>query len=151
MAAQSSLKTIDLQEMFTSAAKLELKVLHAGVECLQVWISQAAKLSNIASDTLQAIQGDKGSVAETARRLTEFGKQNTDVFGDLSSRLSKDYYAELGRLTTAIESKVGRRPRGTKAARRKAPPNMASRRKSGRKPNRASQRKSRRKKTSANA
>ena len=145
MVTESSSKTIDLQKMIASAAKLELKVLHAGVECAQAWINQAAKLSNIASDTLQAIQDDKGSLAETARRLTEFGKQNTDVFGDLSSRLSKDYYDEMGRLTAAIESKVGRKPRGSKAAHRAAPLTRASKRKSRRKPNRASRQKSGRK------
>jgi hypothetical protein len=133
MVTQSSSKTIDLQKIFTGAAKLELKALHAGVECLQVWINQAAKLSNIASDTLQAIQDDKGSLSETARRLTEFGKQNTDVVRDLSSRLSKSYYDELGRLTAAIDSKAGKPARGSKAARRSAPAKKASRRKPARK------------------
>jgi hypothetical protein len=133
MATQSSSKTIDLQKIITGAAKLELKALHAGVECLQVWINQAAKLSNIASDTLQAIQDDKGSLSDTARRLTEFGKQNADVFGDLSSRLSKSYYDELGRLTATIDSKVRKPARGSKAARRPAPAKKASRRKPVRK------------------
>ena len=133
MAMQSSSKTIDLQKMITGAAKLELKALRAGVECMQVWINQAAKLSNIASDTLQAIQDDKGSLSETAHRLTEFGKQNADVFGDLSTRLSKSYYEELGRLTTAIDSKAGKPARESKATRRSAPAKKASWRKPARK------------------
>lgn len=133
MATQSSSKTIDLQKIISGAAKLELKALHAGVECLQVYFNQAAKLSNIASDTLQAVQHDKGSLSETARRLTEFGKQNADVFGDLSSRLSKSYYEELGRLTAAIDSKAGKPARGSKAAGRPAPAKNASRRKPARK------------------
>jgi methyl-accepting chemotaxis protein len=133
MATQSSSKTLDLQKMIAGAAKLELKALHAGVECMQVWINQAAKLSNIANDTLQAIQDDKGSLSETVRRLTEFGKQNADVFGDLSSRLSKNYYDELGRLTAAIDSKPGKSARGGKAPLRPTPAKKASRRKPARK------------------
>lgn len=133
MATQSSSKSIDLQKIITGAAKLELKALHAGVECLQVWINQAAKLSNIVSDTLQAIQDDKGSLSEAARRLTEFGKQNAAVFGDLSSRLSESYYDELGRLTAAIKSKAAKPAPGSKAARRPAPAKKASRQKPARK------------------
>jgi hypothetical protein len=129
MTTQSSSKTIDLQTMISGAAKLELKALHAAMECLQLWINQAAKLSNIASDTLQAIQDDKASLSETARRLTEFGKQNADVFGDLSSRLNKSYYDELGRLTAPIDSKAGKPARESKAARRPAPAKKPSRRK----------------------
>lgn len=132
MATQSTSKAIVLQEVITGAARLELKVLHAGVECLQVWISQAARLSNIASDTLQAIQDNKASLSETARRLTEFGKLNAEVFGDLSSRLSKDYYQELGRLTSAIESKAGKREAGRKAAQRPMPARKIARHKPAR-------------------
>ena len=132
MASQSSSKSIDLQKIITGAAKLELKALHAGVECVQVWVNQAAKLSNIANDTLQAIQDDKGSLPDTVRRLTEFGKQNADVFGDLSSRLSKSYYEELGRLATAIGSKVRKKVPTHKAARRSEPAENVARRKPAR-------------------
>lgn len=127
MASPSSSNTIDLQKLITGAAKLELKALHAGVECVQVWVSQAAKLSNIASDTLQSIQDDKGSLSDTVRRLTEFGKQNADVFGDLSSRLSKSYYEELGRLAAAISSKAGKPVPAHKTARRKPAPRKKAR------------------------
>ncbi|MGA2552349.1 MAG: hypothetical protein ABSF50_19560 [Burkholderiaceae bacterium] len=103
MATQTSSKPLNLQKVFTDAARLEIKALHAGVECVQVWIHQAAKLSHIASETLSAIQEDKGSFSETARRLAEFGKDNAEVFGDLSSRLTKTYYDELGRLSESLD------------------------------------------------
>jgi len=70
MAAQSSLKSIDVQKVISGAAELEVKALLAGVEYLQAWISQAGKLAGIAGDTLQAIKNDKGSLSDTARRLT---------------------------------------------------------------------------------
>ena len=108
MATQSSLKSIDLQKVISGAAELEVKALLAGVEYLQVWISQAGRLAGIASDTLQAIQHDKGTLADTARRLTEFGKQNADVFSELSRRMSRSYYNELDRLATAVDPKAGR-------------------------------------------
>ena len=114
MATQSASKPVDLQNVITGAAKLELKALLAGVECMQVWISQAARLSTLASDTLQAIQDDKGSLSETARRLTEFGRQNAEVFGELSSRLSKSYFDELGRLTAAVDTEAVKRLRAAK-------------------------------------
>lgn len=117
MASRSSSKSIDVQELITEAARLELKTLNAGVEFWQVWFNQATKLSNIAGDTLQAIQDDKASMSDTARRLTEFGKENADVFGELSSRLSKSYFEELGRLTSAIEAKESK-PAQTKKATR---------------------------------
>jgi hypothetical protein len=118
MASRSSLKSIDLQELITEAARLELKTLNAGVEFWQVWINQAAKLSNVASDTLQAIQDDKASVFDTAGRLSEFGKENANVFGELSSRLSKSYFEELDRLGAAIDVRDGKPAQTEKAARR---------------------------------
>jgi methyl-accepting chemotaxis protein len=133
MATQSPSKAIDLQKVITGAAKLEVKALLAGMECIQVWINQAARLSNIASDTLRAIQEDKGSFSETARRLTEFGKENAEVFGDLSSRLSKSYYDELGRLTAAIDSEAGKPARRNKAVRRSALSKKVARRSAARK------------------
>jgi hypothetical protein len=109
MATQSTSRSIDLQKVISGAAELELKALLAGVECWQVWLGQAARLSSIANDTLQAIQKDKGSLSDTARRLSEFGKQNAEVYGALSSRLSKTYYDELGRLASAVGTAVERR------------------------------------------
>lgn len=131
MASQSLARTVDLQRMITDAAKLELKALHAAVEYLQLWIGQAAKLSNIASSTLQAIEDDKASLSETARRLTEFGKQNAEVFGDLSSRLSRSYYDELGRLTAVFDAGTRRPARGRATKRRPALAKKAAGRKAG--------------------
>lgn len=111
MVNRSSSKSVDLQELITGVAKLELKTLKAGMECWQVWISQVAKLSNIANDTLEAIQDDKASLSDAAHRLTKFGKENADVVRDLSSRLSKTYFDELERLTATFN------PRGDKPAR----------------------------------
>jgi len=118
MASRSLSNSVDLQGLITGAAKLELKALNAGVECWQVWISQAAKLSNIASDTLQAIENDKASLSETARRLTEFGKENAEAFAALSSRIGRSYYEELGRLVATIDSKRSKVEPGKKIARR---------------------------------
>ena len=129
MATQSSSKSIDLQKIISGAAELEVKALLAGVEYMQVWISQAGKLASIASDTLQAIQRDKESLGETARRLTEFGKQNAEIFGDLSRRMTNRYYSELDRLVTAGDAKAGRTgPPGGFVA-RLAPAKKAARRK----------------------
>jgi hypothetical protein len=104
MAAQSSSKSIDLQRVISGAAELEVKALLAGVEYLQVWIGQAARLASIANETLQSIQDDKASLADTARRLTEFGKQNAEVFTDLSNRMSQRFFGELDRLAAGAAS-----------------------------------------------
>ena len=103
MANRSATKSIDLQELITQVARVELKAVNSGIECWQVWINQVAKLSNIASDTLQAVQDDKASLSDTARRLTAFGKENTEVLRDLSSRLSKQYFDELERLADVAD------------------------------------------------
>ena len=112
-----SAKSIDLQELVTQVARVELKAVNSGIECWQVWINQVAKLSNIASDTLQAIQDDKASLSDTARRLTAFGKDNTEVLRDLSSRLSKQYFDELERLAN-IADKSDERATASRAKRK---------------------------------
>ena len=104
MAAQSSTKSIDLQKVISGAAELEVKALLAGVEYLQVWIGQAARLASIANETLQSIQDDKASLADTARKLTDFGKQNAEVFTDLSNRMSQRFFGELDRLAVGASS-----------------------------------------------
>lgn len=104
MAAQSSTKSIDLQKVISGAAELEVKALLAGVEYLQVWIGQAARLASIANETLQSIQDDKASLADTARKLTDFGKQNAEVFTDLSNRMSQRFFGELDRLAVGAAS-----------------------------------------------
>lgn len=123
MKTQSSRKSVDLQELITEAARVELKALNAGIECWQVFINQVAKFSNIAGDTLEAVQDDKASLSDAARRLTAFGKENTDVLRDLSGRLSKRYFDELDRLATFIgdgEAKSAKKRATAKKARRKS-------------------------------
>jgi hypothetical protein len=97
MASRASSNSIDVQHLISGAAKLELKLLNAGVEAMQVYINQAARLSSLASDTLQAIQDDKATLADTARKLTEFGRQNVQAYAELSKRLGASYYNELDR------------------------------------------------------
>jgi hypothetical protein len=104
MATKSSTAAVDLQKLINGAVQLELKALSAGVEYAQVWITQAAKLSAIAADTLKAMQDDKASLSGTARQLTEFGRQNAEAFSEVTARLSKRYFDELGRLTDSAEA-----------------------------------------------
>lgn len=129
MATQSTRATIDIQKVVSGAARLEIKALLAGVECWQVWLGQAAKLSSIANDTLQAMQKDQASLSATARRLTEFGRNNAEVIGDLSSRLSRSYYEELDRLATAVGARVERAAK----TRKEAPASAAPARRASRK------------------
>jgi uncharacterized protein YoxC len=120
MATQTSAKGIDLQKIISGAAELEVKALLAGVEYLQVWLGQAAKLATIANDTLQDIQNEKASLAGTARKLTDFGKQNTEVFADLSTQMSKRYYGELERLASGTSARVETAVSQVRRAARKA-------------------------------
>jgi hypothetical protein len=119
MPSRPSAKTIDLQELITGAATLELKALRASVECWQVWIDQAAKLSLIAGDTLQALQDKKFSASDSVRRLSAFSAENTQVLGDLSGRLGKSYYSEIGRLAAFFDSDDKKPSTTAKAAARK--------------------------------
>jgi hypothetical protein len=105
MATRAASNSIDVQKLVSGAAKLELKLLNAGVEALQVYINQAARLSSLASDTLQAIQDDKATLADTAHKLTEYGRQYVNAYADLSQRLGASYYGELDRLAdSALKS-----------------------------------------------
>jgi hypothetical protein len=105
MPNKSESTSVDLQKVLTGAVALELKVVKAGIDYWQTWMNQAAKLSDIAGDTLEAIRGRKATASGTARRLNEFGKENARVFTNLSSRLSERYFSELGRLAEALETK----------------------------------------------
>lgn len=98
MATRDSSKPIDLQKLVSEAAKLELKLLNAGVETLQVYINQAGRLSSLAGDTLRDIQDDKASLADTARKLTDFGRQSVKVYAELAQRMGTAYYNELDQL-----------------------------------------------------
>jgi len=118
MASRAASKPVDVQKLVSGAAKLELKLLSAGVEAMQVYINQAARLSNLASDTLQAIQDDKATLADTARKLTEFGRQNVQAYSELSQRLSASYYNELDHLAgSALKpNTAGAAPKAAPAA-----------------------------------
>lgn len=98
MATESSNKSIDVQKLLSGAAKIEIKLINAGVEAMQVSINQAARFSSLAADTLQALQDDKATLADTARKLTEFGRQNVQAYAALSQKLGASYYDELDKL-----------------------------------------------------
>lgn len=142
MANRSSLKSVDLQELITKAAKLELKVLNAGVDCWQVWINQVAKFSNIANDTLHAIEDDKVSMSGAARRFTEFSKENAEVLRDLTSRLSKSYFDEIDRLAESAEDKPVSQKSKPVAPRKTAQRGTARPKKTAKKAAKAARRKS---------
>ncbi len=126
MATVSSSKAIDVQQLVAGAAKLELKLLNAGVEAMQVYLNQAARFSNVAAETLQALQDDKATVSDAARKLTEFGRENTKAFAELSQRLSASYFDEIDKL--AASALKSRKAGGTAPA-----PTAKARRRSGRK------------------
>jgi hypothetical protein len=98
MVMRASSSSIDIQQLVGGALKYEVKLLNAGVDAMRVYLNQAARFSNLASDTLQQVQEDKASLSGTARKLTEFGRQNAQAFAELSQRLSTSYYNELDRL-----------------------------------------------------
>lgn len=108
MATRSSSSSIDVQNLLSGAAKLELKLLNAGVEAMQVYITQASRLSSLASETLQAIQDDKATLSETARKLTAFGRQSAQALADLSQKLGTSYYDELDRMAESILKPAGK-------------------------------------------
>ncbi|MEO7937050.1 MAG: hypothetical protein ABIR55_00340 [Burkholderiaceae bacterium] len=130
MALRASSKSIDVQKVVSGAAKLELKLLNAGVEAMQVYLNQAGRLSDLAGDTLQAIQDDKATLADTALKLTDFGRQNVKAYADLSQRLGALYYDELDRLAgSALKREKPVADRGVKVAlRAKVTPAKATRR-----------------------
>jgi hypothetical protein len=117
MATRSSSNAVDVQKLLTGAAKLELKLLNAGVEAMQVYITQASRLTSLAGQTLQDIQDDKATLSDTAGKLTAFGRQNTQAFADLSLRLGASYFDELDRMAASVlkPSNTGApaSPRGT--------------------------------------
>jgi hypothetical protein len=94
--------SIDVQNLVNGALKLEVKLLNAGVDALRVYLNQAARFSNLASETLQAVQDDKATLAGTAKKLTDFGRQNVQTFAELSQRLGASYYDELDRLAGGV-------------------------------------------------
>lgn len=115
MASHATAKPLDVQKLVSGAAKLELKLLNAGVDALQVYINQAARLSSLASETLQAIQDDKATLAETTSKLTDFGRQSLQAYAELTQRLGTSYFKEIDRLAgSSLASKDV--PEATRAA-----------------------------------
>ena len=98
MSTRTPTRSIDVQKLVNGALKLEVKLLNASVDTMRVYLNQAARFSNLASETLQAVQDDKATLAGTAKKLTEFGRQNVQTFAELSQRLGASYYDELDRL-----------------------------------------------------
>jgi hypothetical protein len=98
MSSRTPTRSIDVQKLVNGALKLEVKLLNASVDTMRVYLNQAARFSNLASETLQAVQDDKATLAGTAKKLTDFGRQNVQTFAELSQRLGASYYDELDRL-----------------------------------------------------
>jgi hypothetical protein len=99
MVTKTVAKSLDVQQLVTSATKVEVKLLSAGVDTMQVWANQASRLSGVVGEALQNIQNDKSSVSDIVSRLTNFGRQNAQAFGQLSERLNISYYDEIDRFT----------------------------------------------------
>ena len=111
-------KSIDIQKLVSDAATLEIKLLNAGVEAMQVYIKQASRFSELTAQTLQEVQDDKATLAQTARKVSTFGRESLQAYADLAQRLGTRYYDELDRLADTPASK----PEADKAAAsRKAP------------------------------
>jgi uncharacterized phage infection (PIP) family protein YhgE len=104
MATQSSSTAFDLQKLIGGAAKLELKLLSAGLEAMQTYMNQASRFSSLAGETVKAMQDDKTTLSDAARKFTAFGRQNTQVFVELSQKLSSSYFEELDRLAESLKS-----------------------------------------------
>jgi len=101
-ASTTNTGSIDVQKLVNGALKLEVKLLNAGVDTMRVYLNQAARFSNLASETLQAVQDDKATLAGTAKKLTDFGRQNVQTFAELSQRLGASYYDALDRLSNGV-------------------------------------------------
>lgn len=117
MVTRTSSSLIDIQQLVGGAIKYEVKILNAGVDAMRVYLNQAARFSNLASDALREVQDDKASLSGTARKLTEFGRQNAHAFAELSERLSTSYYDELDRLAKSSLSSAPAATRPTVQAR----------------------------------
>lgn len=138
MAAQSSSKTIDLQDFVTRAARAELVAVNAGIEYWRAWFTQAAKLSNVANDTLQAIEDDEASASDTIKQYTELARENAEVFGNLYTRMSESYLDEIEGLASVISRKRPEASSSSSSARRSAAGRQATSKKKKKKKKAAS-------------
>lgn len=121
MATRSASKTLDLQGLVSEAARIELRALNAGAEYWQVWAGQAAKLSDVAGETLKAMESDRISIADTAKRLAKFGKGNADAFVQLYGRLAASYFDELARLADRLDATAATAVKPEAQAKRSVP------------------------------
>ena len=110
-------KPLDVQALLLGAAKLEVSLLSAGIETMQVYMKQASRFSELAVELLKAAEDDKASVADTAHKLDAFGRESLRSYADLAQRLGSRYYDELDRVA---EGNLKPEP-AVKAARRAAP------------------------------
>ena len=136
MAGQTSDRDIDFQNLFIETAKLELKVLNAGMDICHVWINQAAKLSSIANDSLQEIEQDKLSLPEAVQRFSDFSKGNVVVFGELAGRLSQSYFEGISEIVATGSREGGKRSASQSTAKRRStkPPSSKKKPASPKKP-----------------
>jgi hypothetical protein len=118
-------KPLDVQALLMGAARLEVSLLSAGIETMQVYMTQASRFSELAVELLKAAEDDKASVAGTAHKLDAFGRQSIRTYADLAQRLSSRYYDELDRVaegnltpeptaTAARSAATGKRTRTTR-------------------------------------
>jgi hypothetical protein len=103
-------KSIDVQSLVSGAAKLELKLLNAGVEAMQVVLNEASRFSELADETLRAVQDDKATLADTVQKASAFGRKSLQAYADLAQRLGARYYDELERLTDTAPKPDGKSP-----------------------------------------
>ncbi|TXI25702.1 MAG: hypothetical protein E6Q67_00360 [Roseateles sp.] len=98
MSEADGIKAIDLQALIKGVARLELKLLNAGVDAAQVYFSQAAHLSDLAGVTLKALEQDKASLADATHKLTSQGRRTLQAYADLAQRLGGTYFTEVDHL-----------------------------------------------------
>lgn len=113
----TSSEPLDVQKLLVGAGKLEIRLLSAGIETMQVYINEALRFTELASEVLKAAQDDKASLADTARKVKSFGQQSLRTYADLAQRLSTRYYDELDRIADGNP----KRDNDTTTARRSAP------------------------------
>jgi hypothetical protein len=114
----ASSDSIDVQKLVSGAARLELRLLAASVEAMQVYLRQAARFSDLAAETLQDVQEDKATLAETARKVSAFGRDSAQAYSDLAQRLGTRFFDSIDKVAEA-RPLVRPEPAGTAPARRK--------------------------------
>ena len=94
----SEKKTPDLDDAVWSVIEVELKLLESSVDSWQVYLNQASRASSLAAATLQEVHEGKTKLSEAARRIGEFGRENSKAYSDLGSRLSSRYFDALEKI-----------------------------------------------------